>query len=148
MAFRISTGGFKEAAKRLEELGDVPETQKFRRVLVEALEPIRARSVANVHSISGKTAAAIVVSPGKGQRPSAYIKVDRRLASVLWRGRPLAYPYPVEYGHGGKHPAPPHPFFRPAFEAARSETRRIVNDGLEELFQPYQHAPAIGGEFL
>lgn len=32
-----------------------------------------------------------------------------------------AYANPVEYGHGGPHPAPPHPFVRPAFDAGKDE---------------------------
>lgn len=147
MAMRISTRGFKEAVARLNELGDIGQTQKFRRVLVEALEPIRAQAVSNVRSLSGRTAAAIVVSEGHGQNPSAYIKVDRRLATALWKGRPFAYPYAVEFGHGGPHAASEHPFFRPAFLSARSATRAIVNDGVEALLRPYTTTMSIGGEF-
>ena len=31
------------------------------------------------------------------------------------------YANPVEFGHGGPHPAPPHPFVRPAFDARQEE---------------------------
>ena len=31
------------------------------------------------------------------------------------------YTNPVEFGHGGPHPAPPHPFVRPAFDARQEE---------------------------
>ena len=35
----------------------------------------------------------------------------------------------VEYGHGGPHPAPAHPFFRPAWDANREKvTRQIIED--------------------
>jgi hypothetical protein len=147
MSMRISTRGFKEAVVRLNELGDVPQTQKFRDMLVTALEPIREAAVGNVHSISGKTASAIVVSAGKGTSPSAYVKVDRKVATALWKGRQFAYPYAVEYGHGGPHPAVAHPFFMPAVESGRSEVRSIVNDGAEELLRPYTSPVGIGGEF-
>lgn len=147
MAFRISTRGFKEAADRCRELGDVPESREFRQVLVRALEPVRDRAVANVHSITGRTAAAIVVGSGKGIAPSAWVKVDKRVATALWNGRSISYPTMVEAGHGGKHPAPPHPFFRPAFDSAKAQTRQIVRDGIEDLIHPYQQTPTIGGEF-
>ena len=34
------------------------------------------------------------------------------------------YASPVEFGHGGPHPAPPHPFIRPAFDGG------VTNDNL------------------
>ena len=40
----------------------------------------------------------------------------------------------VERGHGGPHPAPAHPFFRPAFDAkeqeARERTVEVMNEAL------------------
>ena len=42
------------------------------------------------------------------------------------------YANPLEHGHGGPGPAPPHPFVRPAFDAraeeAYSEIRRVLAD--------------------
>lgn len=42
------------------------------------------------------------------------------------------YSNPVEFGHGGPGPAPPHPFVRPAFDAkaeeAYGEIRRVLED--------------------
>ena len=42
------------------------------------------------------------------------------------------YANPVEFGHGGPAPAPPHPFVRPAFdvraEEAYGEIRRVLED--------------------
>ena len=42
-----------------------------------------------------------------------------------------AYANPVEHGHGGPHPAPPHPFVRPAFDAkaeeAYEELKKLLN---------------------
>lgn len=41
----------------------------------------------------------------------------------------------VERGHGGPHPAPAHPFFRPAFDSKEQEARdkvvEILNDALK-----------------
>lgn len=89
MSMRISTRGFKEAVARLGQLGDVPQSRQFRGALVDALQPIRTAAIGNVRSISGRTVSAIVVAEGKGRSPSAYVKVDRKLAYVLWRGRPF-----------------------------------------------------------
>ena len=47
------------------------------------------------------------------------------------------YANPVEYGHGGPAPAPPHPFVRPAFDAKKDEAydeiRRVLTDALSNL---------------
>ena len=41
----------------------------------------------------------------------------------------------VEYGHGGPHPAPPHPFIRPSFDKradeAYDEMRRVLRNELK-----------------
>ncbi len=45
------------------------------------------------------------------------------------------YANPVEYGHGGPAPAPPHPFVRPAFDVrypdACEEMKRVLRDTLK-----------------
>ena len=43
-----------------------------------------------------------------------------------------AYGNPVEFGHGGPHPAPPHPFVRPAFDAKADEAYEKVKEQLKE----------------
>ena len=44
------------------------------------------------------------------------------------------YANPVEFGHGGPHPAPPHPFVRPAFDAAADEAYdRVKRDLITAL---------------
>jgi HK97 gp10 family phage protein len=40
------------------------------------------------------------------------------------------YANPVEYGHGGPHPAPPHPFVRPAFDARGEEAYELLKEQL------------------
>jgi HK97 gp10 family phage protein len=39
----------------------------------------------------------------------------------------------VEYGHGGPHPAPAHPFFRPAWDANKSRVEKQIVDDLTNL---------------
>ena len=41
------------------------------------------------------------------------------------------YANPVEFGHGGPHPAPPHPFVRPAFDARSEEAYEKVKEELK-----------------
>lgn len=41
----------------------------------------------------------------------------------------------VERGHGGPHPAPAHPFFRPAFDAKEQEARDKVLETLNDALK-------------
>ena len=42
----------------------------------------------------------------------------------------VEYANPVEFGHGGPHPAPPHPFVRPAFDSKVDEAYDKVKEQL------------------
>lgn len=42
------------------------------------------------------------------------------------RHDPVNIAHLVEYGHGGKAPAPPYPFMRPAFQTGKDEVRQVV----------------------
>lgn len=136
---RISTKGFPEAVARLKQLAIAMESQKFQSVLVSALEPMAQQAKSNVHSVSGRTAQAIVVAAGKNlQYPSAYFKVDKKIASTPWRGKPFPYPYRVNILSG---------FFTNAVLGGRPGARRIVRDGIEDILRPYTTTLSIGGEF-
>lgn len=39
----------------------------------------------------------------------------------------------VEYGHGGPHPAPAHPFIRPAVEAEQTSHDQAITAALEKM---------------
>ena len=39
---------------------------------------------------------------------------------------PGKYAWLVEFGHGGKHPAPAHPFMRPAFESTKGRIEQTI----------------------
>jgi hypothetical protein len=148
VSIRISTKGFKEAVAKLRVMEDIGATRQFQKVLVDALEPMKVAAIANVHSVTGRTAQAIVVAAGASNiNPSAYIKVDKTIATALWRGKPYAYPYAVEFGHGGPHPAVAYPFFGPAIQGNKAAARRIVRDGIQDVLNPYITRMSIGGEF-
>lgn len=72
------------------------------------------------------------VTPGGGThiRDRLEIRVKtsggKPVALVGVWGEPVAY-Y-VEHGHGGPHPAPAHPYMRPAAEAAEDDVTRAILD--------------------
>jgi len=48
---------------------------------------------------------------------------------------PVRYAHLVEFGHGGPHPAPPHPFMRPAFESAAQHAMIMLRNALWDGIQ-------------
>jgi HK97 gp10 family phage protein len=42
------------------------------------------------------------------------------------RPRKAPHAHLVEFGHGGPHPAPPHPFLRPAWDSCKEEVQRNI----------------------
>lgn len=147
MGMVLRVKGFDEAIAKLKGIEKAPQSRQFQRVLLDAADVIRKAAIANVHSVTGRTVSAIVIAPGAGANPSAYVKLDKRLASLIWRGRRFPYPYAVEAGHGGPHPAAAHPFFGPAVIANRSKVRRMIKDGIEDVLHPYVTSLSVGGEF-
>lgn len=130
--------------EKLEGLGDLPATERFGRMLVQSMEPIRLGVINNIHSVTGRTVSAVVSGMGRGAKPSAFVKVDKTIAFTVWRGKAYPYPYAVESGHGK---APAYPFFRNAVNANRSMVRSLVNEGSRDVLMEYVHSPQTGGEF-
>jgi HK97 gp10 family phage protein len=56
------------------------------------------------------------------------VKYQQR--KYLWI-KPSRYAHVVEHGHGGKHPAPPHPFMRPTYDGRKAEATQAVADRAE-----------------
>ena len=144
MALSISTKGFREAVAKLHALGNAPASAGFRTMLADTMEPIRMGVIRNIHSITGRTVQDVESGIGRGASPSAYVKVGRRFAIAISRGKRISYPRVVEAGHGK---VPAYPFFRNAVEANRPAVRRSINAGVRDFFQPYIQSPQIGGEF-
>lgn len=58
--------------------------------------------------------------------------------AVAYAGiRPKRAPHAhlVEYGHGGPHPAPAHPFFRPAVDEMMPKVQRNIEQGLKKTVE-------------
>ena len=104
------------------------------RILKEAAVPVEAQMKANASSdpkiITGKLHGAIhtgdVSARGSGGKRIT-IGVHRK----DWDDEDY-YPAFVEYGHGGPHPAPPHPYIRPAYDATEDEAYEIIRKGLKD----------------
>lgn len=62
-----------------------------------------------------------------------YKKAAYKLTKKQRRDDMAYYPAFVEYGHGGPHPARPHPFVRPAYDVKEGEAIRIMQDELRMI---------------
>ena len=104
------------------------------RILKEAAVPVEAQMKANASSdpkiITGKLHGAIhtgdVSARGSGGKRIT-IGVHRK----DWDDEDY-YPAFVEHGHGGPHPAPAHPYIRPAYDATEDEAYEIIRKGLKD----------------
>lgn len=51
------------------------------------------------------------------------------------RPRRAPHAHLVEYGHGGPHPAPPHPFFRPAWDEVQDQVLANIKNGVKKAVE-------------
>jgi HK97 gp10 family phage protein len=104
------------------------------KILKGAAQPILQQMIQNASTDPG---------PRSGNLRNALCikKTSRRRGARVTVGVHAAeggapYAQPVEFGHGGPHPAPPHPFVRPAFDAkadeAYEEMKRLLNAALDK----------------
>ena len=99
-------------------------------ILQNAAQPILEQMLMNASSnpkvISGKLRGSIKIGRTVRHRKGGFsvtVGVHRADGGA-------EYANPVEFGHGGPHPAPPHPFVRPAFDARVDEAYEKVKQEL------------------
>jgi HK97 gp10 family phage protein len=110
-------GNSREAGKALKE------------VLRDAAEPIKQDAIALAPFKTGRLRRAIFASRGDKSKSSAIVGVNHKIAP---------HAHLVEFGHAGPHPAPPHPFMRPAIEKNRASTRNIIANGVGDIIKKYK----------
>ena len=102
------------------------------RALLAGAEPVERQMLANASSdpqiITGALHDSIHTSKVKARGGGG----KRVTIGVHYQERSAYYSNPVEFGHGGPGPAPPHPFVRPAFDARADEAYGEIRRVLEE----------------
>lgn len=84
------------------------------------------------------------VSPGGGTLRDSLKVVTKKKGGVyrarigVQKGSPGYYATFVEYGHGGPHPAGPHPFLQPAYDAKKEEAYGILKKLISEKLNKYR----------
>lgn len=98
------------------------------RILENAAQPVLEQMIQNTSTDpqprSGTLRSALRIKKASRRR-GAQVTVGVHAAEG---GAP--YAQPVEFGHGGPHPAPPHPFVRPAFDARVDEAYEKLKEQL------------------
>ena len=131
----VEMEGFKELENDLRAMAAAMNNGPgVDRALKAGAVPIEEQMLANASSdpkiISGALHGSIRTGKvrNKGTGKQITIGVSHKEQSAF-------YSNPVEFGHGGPAPAPPHPFVRPAFDAraddAYSEIRRVLAEELQ-----------------
>lgn len=119
--------GDKELIEALEKAEKSLHSDEVHRVLVEAARAIRADAASRIRDKTGNLRKALFTYEKK-QPLGSLLSV---LAGVSPKGAP--HRHLVEYGHAGPHPAPPHPFWRPALDAQWPRWRSVIMAKAKEL---------------
>ena len=131
----IELQGFDELQSSLEKMGeDLEFGAGVDRALRAGAEPIYRQMKSNASSnpkiITGALNKSIKKSGVRKRKGRKQITIG-----VHHKEYSAYYSNPVEYGHGGPAPAPPHPFVRPAFDtqqdAAYSAIRSVLQNEIK-----------------
>lgn len=122
-----------DIAAMTDALGDNEATAA--RILKGAAKPVLDQMIQNAGT-DPRPCSGLLRSSIKIGRISRKRGVARVTVGVHSGDAGARYANPVEHGHGGPHPAPPHPFVRPAFDAraeeAYEEMKKLLNAALDK----------------
>jgi len=122
--------GMRELQEQLTELIKAVHPDKVEPILFEGAQTVAeaARAKAPLGPTGRLKRACIAKKmPRRGSNPAVSI------AAVNYKVAP--HMHLVEFGHGGPRPAPPHPFFRPAWDATKRQVKTKIVEDLRELVQ-------------
>jgi HK97 gp10 family phage protein len=124
----VEIKGFQELMADIQRMGDQfadAGGEDLSGIVKAGAEPILAQAKLNVHSVSGDLVKSLkTIIRKKGSRIKARIGAHK--------GGKGFYATMVEYGHRGPHPAGPHPFLAPAYDAKVEEAFNTIKTGLSD----------------
>lgn len=131
-----SIEGADEIYENLQRVIDAPTGKKAKAVFMEAggivAGDIKGHIGVDPKTRSGELQRSVFVGPGDPDKPDVLVGINGKIASDE-KGRP--YGPAVEWGHAGPHPAPEHPFFRPALVQAAPRVGQTIKNGLLEVIE-------------
>ena len=123
----ITTSGFEGLSYDLENLLEGVSPASIKRALGNGAAPVLKKIQENAPvGPTGNLKEALESSAIKQVGGRYFIKIG------VINGKRAPHAHLVENGHGGPHPAPPHPFMRPAFDAEKDTAYDAVRDTLRE----------------
>ena len=109
----------------------IPSDINLKETLEAGAVPIRDRMEKNAPvGKTGNLKRAVKAGKVKKGKKGQYITIGIHRKDLVMKSPDEYYPAFVEYGHGGPHPAPPHPFIRPAYDLTQEEAAGIMRDRL------------------
>ena len=140
MAFKITINGSKDLLDKLERIKASVARKAARKAVKEAAKILVPAAKANCRAgnavRTGKMRDSITYAVRQPKRARAKAYVGPEFYPALAEGggaeNPGRIAHLVEFGHGGPHPAPPHPFMRPAFEATKGAMQAAVISSLTQ----------------
>jgi HK97 gp10 family phage protein len=129
--FAIATEAIYEWLINPVEFGRLT-TGSMRDALTKAARPMarKAKSLAPKETgLLKKSIKTKIITYPRISQVIALIGSDRNVSGTHKgkKRQPSKYSHLVEFGHGGPHPAAPHPFLRPAYESEKDTTLAIYN---------------------
>ena len=121
--------GMAELQEQLGKIIDGVTGEEMKQVFLSQAIVLRdeAKRIAPLGE-TGNLRRGIFASRGDENKPNAIVGVDYRVAP---------HSHLVEFGHAGPHPAPPHPFMRPAILNKTEAVRKGMADGLGAIIKKY-----------
>ena len=121
----VETKGFLELTDEITKMADAFVGEGLDKIIKAGAEPILAQAKINAPVKSGTLRDDLKIAmKNKNGVIKARIGVQK--------GSKAFYATYVEYGHKGPHPAEPHPYLAPAFDAKKDEAYRIIKNLLED----------------
>ncbi len=128
MARPIETAGFVELTDDLMKMAAGLNDSAINTALKVGAGPVLDQAKANVNSKSGDLVRSLTIGSIKLRKGGGkYITIGAH------KGSPAqVYAGPVEFGHGGPHPAGAHPYMRPAYDAKKDEAYIKIREALQQ----------------
>lgn len=125
----LKAEGFRELSDELARLSEGFSREAMEKAIRSGAEPVLEKIRQNAPERTGELFSALRIGPLKRWYGGQYYM---RVGVV--HGPDAPHGHLVEYGHGGPHPAPPHPFVRPAFDATKDEAYNNIRQSfLDEM---------------
>ncbi|NLB90537.1 MAG: hypothetical protein GX786_04890 [Clostridiales bacterium] len=126
MGNSLKLEGFNELLEDLENMASKATDQGLDKALKAGGQVIEQAIQSRTPVKRGILKSSIRVSQAKGKGESRHVTIGSHKNTKGARHAHL-----VEFGHGGPHPAPPHPFVRPAFDASKEEAFEAMKNTIK-----------------